>query len=90
MARTSNGFILAEEDLKFRGPGDAAGLKQSGVPSLTWARLPHDLPLLLQARKLAQEIIASDPELDDPNFRLVRDVVNQIDRKMRGELVEAG
>ncbi|MBW2061517.1 MAG: ATP-dependent DNA helicase RecG [Deltaproteobacteria bacterium] len=90
MARTSNGFILAEEDLKFRGPGDAAGLKQSGMPSLTWARLPHDLPLLLQARKLAQEIIASDPELDDPNFRLVRDVVNQIDRKMQGELVEAG
>ncbi|MBW1710594.1 MAG: ATP-dependent DNA helicase RecG, partial [Deltaproteobacteria bacterium] len=90
MIRTNDGFVLAEEDLKLRGPGDAAGLKQSGLPSLTWARLPHDLPLLLKARDLAQEIITSDPDLRIPAFRLVRDVIDQLEEQIQGELVEVG
>jgi ATP-dependent DNA helicase RecG len=90
VAGTNDGFVLAEEDMKLRGPGDAAGIKQSGMPKLTWARLPKDLPLLLQARDLAREMIAKDPELALPEFRLVREVVDQLDEMIQGELIEAG
>ncbi|MEE9557028.1 MAG: ATP-dependent DNA helicase RecG [Candidatus Adiutricales bacterium] len=90
VAGTNDGFVLAEEDMKLRGPGDAAGIKQSGMPKLTWARLPEDLPLLIQARDLAREMIAKDPELALPEFRLVREVVDQLDEMIQGELIEAG
>ncbi len=90
MAGTSDGFELAEEDLKLRGPGDAAGLRQSGLPGLTWARLPRDLEMLLKARELAREIIDNDQELAEPSFKLVREVVDELDRRIQAELAEAG
>ncbi|MBW2624137.1 MAG: ATP-dependent DNA helicase RecG [Deltaproteobacteria bacterium] len=90
MANTNDGFILAEEDMKLRGPGDAAGMKQSGIPRLTWASLPRHLTLLIQARDLARDMIAADPELGFPEFRLVREVVDQVDEMIQGELIEVG
>ncbi|MEW5721917.1 MAG: ATP-dependent DNA helicase RecG, partial [Thermodesulfobacteriota bacterium] len=90
MARTHDGFRLAEEDLKVRGPGDPAGVRQSGLPPLTWARLPRDLPLLLQARDLAREIVERDPELAEPSFKLVREVVDRLDERLQAQAVEAG
>ena len=90
MAGTDDGFILAEEDLRRRGPGDAAGLRQSGLPDLTWARLPADLPLLLKARDLAEEIVGRDPELADPSFKLVREAVDEMDKKFRTEASSIG
>lgn len=90
LTETSDGFVLAEEDLKTRGPGDATGLRQSGLPPFTWAQLPEDLPLLIQARDLAKEIIEQDPELADASFRLVRDVVDRVDDQIRGEVSDVG
>lgn len=90
LAGTSDGFALAEEDLKLRGPGDPLGLKQSGLPKLSWARLPRDLSLLLQARDLAEEIIGNDPDLAEPNFKLVRDVIDQLDERIRADLADVG
>lgn len=63
LARTHDGFALAEADLKFRGPGTFYGTTQSGfVPNLKIASL-SDLPLIEAARAAAQEILEEDPAL---------------------------
>jgi len=57
-ARTNDGFEIAEEDLKIRGPGDVLGVRQAGLPALRWARLPDDWELLESARDDAREMLA--------------------------------
>ncbi len=64
MTRTNNGFEIAEEDLKLRGPGDFFGSRQHGLPSLRVADLTCDMELLHEARAAAERLIAADPELD--------------------------
>ncbi|MDJ0976445.1 MAG: ATP-dependent DNA helicase RecG [Planctomycetota bacterium] len=66
LARTDDGFEIAEEDLRLRGVGDLFGTRQSGRPDFRAARLPRDLPLLLHAREAAATLTRSDaaPELD--------------------------
>jgi len=90
LLKTNDGFELAEEDLRIRGPGDATGLKQSGLPPLSFARLPRDLALLKKARDLAREIVDQDPELNDPKFRLVREIIDQMDERIKVEVGEVG
>ena len=63
MTRTSNGFEIAEEDLKLRGPGDFFGSRQHGLPSLRVADLTCDMELLHDARAAAERLLAADPEL---------------------------
>ncbi len=63
MKETHDGFILAEEDLMMRGPGDMAGTRQSGFLRLSIADPVRDLNVLLDARVKAQEFIAMDPGL---------------------------
>ncbi len=58
LAREHNGQVLAELDLEMRGPGEQLGLRQSGWPAMTYARLPRDLPLLARAHRLAEELRA--------------------------------
>ena len=65
LERVSNGFAVAEEDLRFRGPGDFFGTRQSGLPTLRMARL-SDQELLRSARKEASALLKSDPDLDKP------------------------
>jgi ATP-dependent DNA helicase RecG len=60
---TSDGFAIAELDLKVRGMGELAGARQSGGIALRFASLATDLPLLEAARRAAGEIIARDPAL---------------------------
>lgn len=65
MCSTENGFILAEEDMKMRGPGDIEGTMQSGMPvELKIASLGKDGELLEFARKMARNILAADPHLE--------------------------
>ncbi|MDR1045933.1 MAG: ATP-dependent DNA helicase RecG [Candidatus Adiutrix sp.] len=59
LVREHNGQALAEMDLSLRGPGEQLGLRQSGWPSLAYASLPRDLPLLPRAHRLAEEIWAA-------------------------------
>jgi ATP-dependent DNA helicase RecG len=70
MVRTNDGFEIAEEDLKLRGPGDIEGTQQSGVPfNLKIAHLGRDTQILHLARDTAELIIAEDPDLKlDKNF----------------------
>ena len=67
LCATEDGFELAEEDMKMRGPGDLEGTQQSGLPiSLNIASLAKDGTLLGEARAYAEKILKADPTLSDP------------------------
>ena len=67
MCSTDNGFELAEEDMRLRGPGDLEGTQQSGLPiSLNIASLSKDSSLLSEIREYAQKILERDPTLSNP------------------------
>jgi ATP-dependent DNA helicase RecG len=68
MSETNNGFELAEQDLKLRGPGDFFGKKQSGLPDFQVADMIHDYRALETARNDAQEIITCNLLEDDETF----------------------
>ncbi len=63
MTKTNDGFIISQEDLRIRGPGEFLGTKQSGLPDLQLASLILDGAVLDLARKKAAQIIKEDPEL---------------------------
>jgi ATP-dependent DNA helicase RecG len=63
MVETTDGFKIAEVDLKLRGPGDFFGTKQSGMPEFKIANIVEDSELLLLARKEAFALVVSDPHL---------------------------
>jgi ATP-dependent DNA helicase RecG len=65
-----DGFILAEEDLKLRGPGEFFGTRQSGLPDLRMAKL-SDIPLLELARSEAIKLFQTDPGLSSPQHHLL-------------------
>jgi ATP-dependent DNA helicase RecG len=64
MVETNDGFRIAEEDLKLRGPGDIEGTQQSGIADLRLANLAKDQKILLLAREVATHILNDDPFLD--------------------------
>ena len=63
-ARVHDGFLLAEEDLRVRGPGDFFGVEQSGFPKFAVANFPRDLDLLETARREAFSLLEEDRELN--------------------------
>lgn len=63
MTETTNGFVLAEEDLKLRGSGEIFGTRQSGIPEFQVASLIEDYPILEEARKVAVQVVTT------PNWR---------------------
>ena len=65
MTRTTDGFELADEDLRLRGEGTLFDTKQSGMPDLKLARLAEDLDLVKRARARAFDLIDDDPDLED-------------------------
>ncbi len=72
MARTNNGFEIAETDLQLRGPGDLLGTQQSGALDLLIADLSLDSQVLQAARDAAQKILQSDPELAKPENKTIK------------------
>lgn len=79
MTETNDGFIVAEEDMKLRGPGDMEGTQQSGIAfSLKISDLAHDGQILQLARDDAREIIDEDPELALPKNALLRDKLSTL------------
>jgi ATP-dependent DNA helicase RecG len=71
LTATENGFELAEEDLRLRGPGEFWGTRQSGLPELRVATL-GDLPTIELARTAAREMLAADPDLTSPELEPLR------------------
>jgi ATP-dependent DNA helicase RecG len=74
-ASTSDGFELAEIDLRIRGPGNLFGAQQSGFPPLRIADLIRDTQVLYQAQQAARELIAQDPELNQPELSRLKQLV---------------
>lgn len=66
MCRTSNGFEIAETDLRLRGPGDLLGTRQSGLADVKLTNLAEDGPLLERIKTWARQILDTDPELQLP------------------------
>ncbi len=76
MEQLHDGFRLAEEDLRLRGPGEFFGTRQSGLPDLRMARL-SDTALLETARQEASAVFAQDPALEQPEHRLLAQAVER-------------
>ena len=84
MCATENGFELAEEDMKMRGPGNLEGTRQSGLPiELNIASLAKDGLILNDARQCAQSILEADPTLSLPRNRILAETVSQDKYKVR-------
>jgi len=73
ITNTTDGFIIAEEDLKLRGPGDFFGNLQAGYPQLRIANPLRDLDILKGARSFAYRVIKKDPYLQNFSHRCIRD-----------------
>jgi len=72
LAETDDGFRIAEEDLRIRGPGEFFGTRQHGLPELKVADLVEDFDLLRMARRDAFAVVADDPSLDAPHHQQLR------------------
>jgi ATP-dependent DNA helicase RecG len=85
MERVSDGFAVAEEDLRFRGPGDYFGTRQSGLPDLRMARL-SDQDLLALARQEASALLKEDPNLEWPQHKALAQNLSNFASSPQGEI----
>ena len=76
LTATEDGFALAEEDLRLRGPGEFWGTRQSGLPALRVAQL-GDLATIRLARSAAHELLEGDPDLHEPQHQAIREGVQR-------------
>ncbi len=83
MVRTTDGFEIADIDLKLRGPGDLAGTQQSGIADLLISDLAKDGQILKIARQAAQDILNEDPQLTSPPYRPIK---KQIEKKKSADV----
>ncbi len=82
MKNNSNGFKIADEDLKARGPGDFFGERQHGLPALRIADMLQDMETLHLAQQCAGEILAEDSNLDLPKNKHLCDNISKMFREV--------
>lgn len=75
---TQDGFLIAEKDLKMRGPGDFFGTRQHGLPSLGMADLARHIGILNGLRPAVKEMLQADPHLRKPENALVAEGVERL------------
>jgi len=75
MEETNDGFRIAEEDLKIRGPGDFLGTRQSGLPDFRIADIMTDAAMLKKARDEAFSLIRNDPALEREEHSALKEIV---------------
>ena len=73
MNKSNDGFEIAEEDLKQRGPGDLFGVRQSGDLNFKLGDIYHDSDLVKESAIDADRILKQDPELKSPQYSVLRD-----------------
>ncbi len=78
ISKTLDGFKIAEEDLKLRGPGDFFGTHQHGLPAFKLADLTRDMQLLQTAQQMSKSIIESDPKLKRADHRIMRELTQRL------------
>ena len=78
LCKTNDGFKIAEEDLRLRGPGDFFGSRQHGLPEMHVADLGADTEVLKTAKEDADSVFEEDPELSLPEHRILRERVLQM------------
>ncbi|HEL1619487.1 TPA: ATP-dependent DNA helicase RecG [Streptococcus suis] len=71
MTETTDGFILAEADLKMRGSGEIFGTRQSGLPEFQVANIVEDYPILEEARRVASLIVSEENWQENPNWSVL-------------------
>jgi ATP-dependent DNA helicase RecG len=74
MEKTNDGFIIAEEDLSIRGPGEFMGTRQSGLQDFRVANIIRDTRILSEARADAFSLVEKDPRLERHEHRLMKEV----------------
>ena len=84
LVASNDGFVIAEEDLRLRGPGEFFGARQWGVPEFRVANLIRDGALLEQARLEAQAMVREDPRLSASDHQAARDAMR---RRWQAKLV---
>ena len=87
---TTDGFRIAEEDLKLRGEGDVLGVRQSGLPGYRVARPEVHGQLITQARDEALRIMKSNPKLTGPRGEALRGLLYLFERDEAIPLIGAG
>lgn len=80
LVKSNDGFFIAGEDLKLRGPGDLFGLKQSGIMEFKIGDIFNDMDLLKEATQTAKALMEKDEQLKLPQHKALRD---KLDRYMR-------
>jgi len=81
---TLDGFKLADEDLKLRGPGEFFGTRQSGIPDLRMAKL-SDVPTLESARAEAEQLFAKDPDMKSPAHQALVSEITRLWPERKGD-----
>ena len=80
---SNDGFVIAEQDLQLRGPGEFLGTRQSGLPDFVLADLIADAPILEAARAAAQGVVGADAPLQAARHALMR---RELTRRWRDRL----
>ncbi len=75
MVQCADGFAIAEQDLRIRGPGEMLGTRQSGIPEFRVMNLVRDAAALEQARQAAFALLEQDPQLSHPDHQLLKATV---------------
>lgn len=78
METTTDGFKIADEDLKLRGPGEFFGSRQHGLPEMKIADMLKDRGTLEETQRAAREIIAHDPELSSPESAALKNEIQRL------------
>ena len=83
MVRTNDGFVIAEADLKLRGPGNLEGLQQSGIVDLRLGDIARDNKILIEARARAMDLLDKDPHLQLPINHNLAVYITKMDKKFK-------
>ncbi|CCI85731.1 ATP-dependent DNA helicase RecG [Lactobacillus pasteurii] len=76
ISETTDGFKLAEEDLKMRGEGDLFGRAQSGLPEFKVGNVVNDYNTMVVAQKVAKDIVEIDPDLQEPEHQVLQEILD--------------
>ncbi len=78
MTETNDGFLISQEDLRLRGPGDFFGSRQHGLPEMHVADLSADMRVLKQAQEEARLVLKKDPTLEAPENRPLKERIEEL------------